>query len=69
MRGPLMLANDYANRFGVKLALKDVRLGCEMGDAWGYSAEFTKLAKSYFEKADNEGYGMEDCVAVYKVIK
>jgi 3-hydroxyisobutyrate dehydrogenase-like beta-hydroxyacid dehydrogenase len=64
MRGPLMLANDYANRFGVKLALKDVRLGCEMGDVWGYSAEFTK-----FEKADNEGYGMEDCVAVYKVIK
>ena len=45
-----MSANDYANRFGVKLALKDVRLGCEMGDAWGYSAEFTKLAKSYFEK-------------------
>lgn len=41
-----------------------------MGDAWGYRcAEFTKLAKSYLKKADNKGYGMEDCVAVYKVIK
>ena len=69
MRGPLMLAGDYANRFGVKLALKDVRLGCEMGDAWGFDAAFTKLAKSYFEKADEAGYGMEDCVAVYKIIK
>ncbi len=69
MRGPLMLDNDFANRFGVKLALKDVRLGCEMGDEWGYSANFTKLAKEYFTKADEAGYGMEDCAAVYKVIK
>ena len=40
-----------------------------MGDAWGYDAKFTKLAKSYYEQADEAGFGTEDCVAVYKVVK
>ena len=69
MRGPNMISGDFANRFGVKLALKDVRIGCEMGDAWGFDAAFTKLAKDRFTKADEAGFGMEDCAAVYKVIK
>ncbi|GAB6159272.1 2-hydroxy-3-oxopropionate reductase [Desulfotomaculum varum] len=68
VRGPWIINNDFANRFGVSLALKDVRLGCEMADNWGYDAKFTKLAKSCYEDAEKQGLGNEDCCAVYKVV-
>ncbi|GAB6179143.1 2-hydroxy-3-oxopropionate reductase [Desulfotomaculum defluvii] len=68
VRGPWIINNDFANRFGVSLALKDVRLGCEMADAWNYDARFTKLAKKFYEDAEAKGFGMEDCNAVYKVL-
>ena len=68
VRGPWVINNDFANRFGVSLALKDVRLGCEMADNWGYDARFTKLAKHFYEEAEKKGYGKEDCNAVYKVL-
>lgn len=68
VRGQWILNNDFANRFGVNLALKDVRLGCEMADSWGYDARFTKQAKKFYEKAQEEGLGKEDCNAVYKVL-
>jgi 3-hydroxyisobutyrate dehydrogenase-like beta-hydroxyacid dehydrogenase len=68
VRGPWILNNDFANRFGVSLALKDVRLGSEMADEWNYDARFTKLAKEFYERAEQEGLGKEDCNAVYKVL-
>lgn len=68
VRGPWILNQDFANRFGVSLAFKDVRLGCEMADKWGYDARFTKLAKAFYEKAEQAGFGKEDCNAVYKVL-
>ena len=68
VRGPWIVNNDFANRFGVSLALKDVRLGCEMAEDWGYDAKFTKLAKSCYEEAEKQGFGTEDCNAVYKVL-
>ncbi|MEG6520629.1 NAD(P)-dependent oxidoreductase [Desulfotomaculum sp. 1211_IL3151] len=68
VRGPWIVNNDFANRFGVSLALKDVRLGCEMADAWNYDARFTKLAKKFYEDAEAQGLGFEDCNAVYKVL-
>lgn len=68
IRGPWIINNDFANRFGVALALKDVRLGCEMADAMGYDAKFTKMAQKCYQEADNAGLGKEDCNAVYKVI-
>lgn len=68
VRGPWIVNNDFANRFGVSLALKDVRLGCEMADAWDYDARFTKLAKKFYEDAEAKGFGSEDCNAVYKVL-
>ncbi|SFM33509.1 NAD(P)-dependent oxidoreductase [Pelosinus propionicus] len=68
VRGPWILNNDFANRFGVSLALKDVRLGCKMADGWGYDARFTKQAKKFYEQAEQSGMGKEDCNAVYKVL-
>ncbi|MEG6513330.1 NAD(P)-dependent oxidoreductase [Desulforamulus ruminis] len=68
VRGPWILNNDFGNRFGVSLALKDVRLGCDMADDWGYDARFTKLAKKFYEIAEAQGFANEDCNAVYKVL-
>ena len=68
VRGPWIANNDFANRFGVALALKDVRLGCEMADAMNYDAKFTKMAKEAYQEADKAGFSMEDCNAVYKVL-
>ncbi|MBP2639799.1 MAG: 2-hydroxy-3-oxopropionate reductase [Firmicutes bacterium] len=68
VRGPWIANNDFANRFGVALALKDVRLGCEMADAMNYEAKFTKMAKEAYQAADDAGFGKEDCNAVYKVL-
>ncbi len=69
VRGPWIANGDFANRFGLDLALKDVRLGCEMADAWGNDAKTMKVALDYFKKAGVEGLGKEDCNAIYKVIK
>lgn len=66
MRGEAMRTKDFHNKFGVDLALKDVRLGCGMADNWDYDARFTKLAEKFYAKASEAGYGREDCCAVYK---
>jgi 3-hydroxyisobutyrate dehydrogenase-like beta-hydroxyacid dehydrogenase len=69
VRGPWILNGDFANRFGLDLALKDVRLGCEMAEAWGNSAKTMKVALEYFREASSKSFGKEDCNAIYKVIK
>lgn len=51
------------------LALKDVRLGCEMADQWDKDPRLMKVALDYFKAASAEGFGGEDCNAVYKIIK
>ena len=69
VRGPWIAGGDFASRFGLDLALKDVRLGCEMAQAWGIDAKTMKVALDYFKQASAEGLGKEDCNAIYKVIK
>ena len=69
VRGPWMINADFANRFGLDLALKDVRLGCEMAEAWGNSAKAMKVALEYFREGSAKGFGKEDANAIYKVIK
>lgn len=69
VRGPWIANGDFANRFGLDLALKDVRLGYEMAEAWGNSAKTMKVALEYFREASGKGFGQEDCNAIYKVIK
>jgi 3-hydroxyisobutyrate dehydrogenase-like beta-hydroxyacid dehydrogenase len=69
VRGPWIANGDFANRFGLDLALKDVRLGCAMAEILGNDAQTMKVAFEYFRKASAEGFGKEDCAAIYKVIR
>ena len=69
VRGPWIAGGDFTNRFGLDLALKDVRLGCEMATAWGMDVPAMHAALEVFKKASAAGYGKEDCNAVYKVTK
>lgn len=69
VRGPWIANGDFASRFGLDLALKDVRLGCEMAEAWGNEARTMKVALDYFKAGSEAGYGKEDCNAIYKIIK
>ena len=68
VRGPWLAAGDFNARFGLDLALKDVRLGLEMARAWGLDMAAMEAAFAYYKKASAAGHGKEDCNAVYKII-
>jgi 3-hydroxyisobutyrate dehydrogenase-like beta-hydroxyacid dehydrogenase len=68
VRGPWIAGGDFKSRFGLDLALKDVRLGCEMAKAWGNDARTMQVALDYLQKGSAAGHGKEDCNAIYKVI-
>ncbi len=68
VRGPWIAADDFNARFGLDLALKDVRLGMEMAKAWGLHPASMEAALENYKKASAAGYGKEDCNAVYKII-
>jgi 3-hydroxyisobutyrate dehydrogenase-like beta-hydroxyacid dehydrogenase len=69
VRGPWIASGDFKSRFGLDLALKDVRLGCEMAKTWGNDAKTMQVALDYLKAGSSAGYGKEDCNAMYKVIK
>ena len=69
LRAPWIAEGDFAPRFGLDLALKDVRLGCEMADEWSMDPKLMKIALDYYREASAKGFGQEDCNAVYKVTK
>jgi len=69
VRGPWIAGGDFKSRFGLDLALKDVRLGCEMAKAWGNDAKTMQTALDYLKRGSEAGYGKEDCNAIYKIIK
>ncbi len=69
VRGPWLAQGDFAARFGLNLALKDMRLGCAMAEDWGVDALTMRAARDYFETASSAGWGEDDCNAVYKVVK
>lgn len=68
VRGPWIAANDYKPRFGLDLALKDVRLGLEMARAWNLKLKTMESALVYYQEASAAGLGKEDCNAVAKVV-
>lgn len=68
VRAPWIFNNDFAPRFAVNLALKDVRLGNRMAAQAGVTCPTFQLAQSAYEKAAAEQLGNEDCVAVYKLL-
>ena len=69
VRGPWIASGDFKSRFGLDLALKDVRLGCEMARTWGNDAGTMQVALDYLKKGSEAGHGKEDCNAIYKIIK
>jgi 3-hydroxyisobutyrate dehydrogenase-like beta-hydroxyacid dehydrogenase len=69
VRGPWIANGDFANRFGLDLALKDVLLGCQMAQNWGNDGKTMRVSLEYFQRASTQGFGKEDCNAIYKVIK
>ncbi len=69
LRAPWIANGDFAPRFGLDLALKDVRLGCEMANQWNKDPRLMKVALDYFKQANAAGFGGDDCNAVYKVIE
>ena len=69
VRGPWIAAGDFDSRFGLDLALKDVRLGVEMAQAWGNDAKTMQVTLDYLKQASDGGLGKEDCNAIYKIIK
>ena len=69
VRGPWIAGGDFKSRFGLDLALKDVRLGCERARAWGNDAKTMQVALDYLKAGSSAGYGKEDCNAMYKVIR
>ncbi len=68
VRGPWIAAGDFENRFGLDLALKDVRLGCEMARAWGLDLKAMEAVLELYKNASSAGHGKEDCNAVFKVV-
>lgn len=68
VRGPWIAAEDFKARFGLDLALKDVRLGCEMAHAWGLELPSMEAALATYKKASAMGLGQEDCNAVFKAL-
>ena len=68
VRGPWIAEGDFNNRFGLDLALKDVRLGCEMARAWGLDLKAMEAVLDLYKQASSAGHGTEDCNAVFKVV-
>lgn len=68
VRLPWIMAGDWAPRFGVDLALKDVRLAVESASRWGVPAPVSSATLAQLAAASAHGYGAEDVVAIAKVI-
>lgn len=68
-RFPLALDDDFAARFSVRLAEKDVRLGAELAESVGVPAPAASLVRSLYAIAMAEGYAEQDMVALLKVYR
>lgn len=67
VRGPWIAEKDFACRFGLDLARKDVRLGCEMARANGLHLHVIETVLAQYNRAHETGLGSEDTCAIYKV--
>ena len=68
VRAPWIFNNDFAPRFAVNLALKDVRLGVQMAEQAGVQCPAFSEAQRTYEAAVANNLGGEDCAAVYKLL-
>ena len=66
-RGSMLADNTFDDvKFRLALAVKDVRLGCEMAEASKTAVPFFSEALSQFRAAEAQGLGDLDCAAVGK---
>lgn len=64
VRGPWIAQKDYAPRFSVDLALKDIRLGYAMAQDVHSSPTLMADTMKRFEEAQKQGLGQKDCAAI-----
>lgn len=69
LRLPWILAEDWTSRFGVDLALKDLRLAVNSGLRWTLALPVGSAAANQYAAASAQGYGAEDVIAVTKVVE
>lgn len=68
-KGPKMVRADYAKQGQVKTSLKDSRLMTEQGRRHGSPMLLTNLWSQVAQMAYERGYGEEDTVAFYEVLR
>ena len=68
LRLPWMIAGDFENRFGVDLAVKDVRLALDAAARQGIAAQVGAAGLMNLVAASAHGFGGEDVDAVLRVV-
>jgi 3-hydroxyisobutyrate dehydrogenase len=68
LRLPWMINGDFENRFGVDLAIKDVRLAVDAAAHSGISVPVGAAGLMQLVQASSRGWGREDVDAVVKVV-
>lgn len=63
-RGPMMAQGDFTPRFLLRLAHKDMRLGCEMARQQQVFCPIMEEARAAYAAAEAQGLGEKDCAAV-----
>ena len=63
-----MTAGDFENRFGIALALKDLRLAVDMAARRGIPAPVGAAGLMQLASAHALGHGGEDASAVYRAV-
>lgn len=69
VRLPWMINEDWASRFGVNLAAKDVGLAVAAATDWGVPAPVGTAALTQLRLAAEQGLGNEDVVALMKLVR
>ena len=69
VKGRQMAEGDFAARFTVDNAVKDLRLIVEAAAAAGLTLASTEESKAVFERASAAGFGAEDMTALVKLLR
>jgi len=68
LRLPWMMENDFRQRFGVKLGLKDLRLAVDQASQWQIPVPVGAMGMSQLANAAVHGFGDDDVNAILKVL-
>jgi 4-hydroxybutyrate dehydrogenase/sulfolactaldehyde 3-reductase len=64
-----VLKGDLTPGFMVDLALKDLRLGLELGESLGLALQTGKTAEAAYQAATEAGFGRRDWTALYAYVR